>query len=91
MEVSYDSGAENPPSPFRKPAPGLILRAACELGLDLARSWMVGDRWRDVDCGKNADCRTIFVDHGYAERLRAKPDFAVRDFTEAVDIILAHS
>jgi D-glycero-D-manno-heptose 1,7-bisphosphate phosphatase len=89
VEASYDTGAEDPPSPFRKPAPGLLLRAARELGLDLARSWMVGDRWRDVDCGRNAGCRTVFIDCGYHENLRTPPDFTVRGFAEAVDIILA--
>lgn len=89
IEVSYDSGHEHPPSPFRKPAPGLLLRAAQELELDLTHSWMVGDRWRDIDCGRSAGCRTIFIAQGYAESLRAQPDFTVHSFTEAVDIILA--
>ena len=88
VEVSYDSGNEQPPSPFRKPAPGLVLRAARELGLDLARSWMVGDRWRDVDCGRNAGCRTIFLDQGGAGELRERPDFIAHSFTEAVEIVL---
>ena len=88
VEVSYDSGNEHPPSPFRKPAPGLVLRAARELGLDLARSWMVGDRWRDVDCGRNAGCRMIFIDQGGAGELRERPDFIVHSFTEAVEIVL---
>ena len=88
VEVCYDPGGEDPPSMDRKPRPGMLLRAARELGLDLARSWMVGDRWRDVDCGKNAGCRTVFIDRGYAEALRSRPDFTVRDFTEAVEIIL---
>jgi len=90
VEVSYDPGGESPLSPFRKPAAGLLLRAARELDLDLARSWMIGDRWRDVECGKNAGCRTVFIDCGYAEELRAPPDFTVRSFAQAVDIILAH-
>ena len=90
VEVSYDPGSEEPPSPFRKPAPGMLLRAARELGLDLARSWMVGDRWRDVDCGRNAGCRTVFIDCGYRELLRARPDYSVRSFAAAVDIVLAH-
>ncbi len=88
IEVSYDSGREDPPSPYRKPATGLVLRAAHDLDLDLARSWMIGDRWRDVDCGKNAGCRTIFVDHGYQEQLHALPDFTVHSFADAVAIIL---
>jgi D-glycero-D-manno-heptose 1,7-bisphosphate phosphatase len=52
----------------RKPAPGLLLDAARDLGLDLAASVMVGDRWRDIDAGRAAGCRTVFVDRGYAER-----------------------
>ena len=91
FEVSYDSGRENPPSPFRKPAAGMLLRAAKELGLNLARSWMVGDRWRDIDCGNDAGCRTVFIDSGYAESLRTQPDFTVRTFGGAVDTILVHS
>jgi len=91
VEVSFDSGREAPPSLFRKPAPGMLLRAAQELGLDLARSWMVGDRWRDVDCGKNAGCRTVFIDGGHGQILRTQPDFIVASFSNAVDIILANS
>jgi D-glycero-D-manno-heptose 1,7-bisphosphate phosphatase len=89
IEVSYDTGSENPPSLFRKPAPGMLLHAAAEMSLDLTRSWMVGDRWRDVDCGRNAGVQTIFIDRGYHENLRAKPDFIVRGFAAAVGIILA--
>jgi D-glycero-D-manno-heptose 1,7-bisphosphate phosphatase len=89
IEVSYDSGREVPASPFRKPATGMLQRATDELGLDLTLSWMVGDRWRDIDCGHNAGVRTVFIDRGYNETLRAKPDYIVRDFTSAVGIILA--
>lgn len=87
VEACYDSGEE--PSAFRKPSPGMLLRAAREFGVDLSSSWMVGDRWRDVDCGLAAGCRTIFIDRGYSEQLRAKPDHTVRGLAEAVDVILA--
>ena len=87
VEVCYDPG-QGVPSEFRKPAPGMLLRAALELRIDLAQSWMVGDRWRDIDCGANAGCHTIFVDHGYDEKLRATPDFRVRSLAEAAEIIL---
>lgn len=87
IEVCYDPG-RGETSEFRKPRPGMILRAAEELGLDLARSWMVGDRWRDVDCGVNAGVRTVFIDHGYAEPLRARPTVTVRHFTAAIEAIL---
>jgi D-glycero-D-manno-heptose 1,7-bisphosphate phosphatase len=91
VEVSYAAGGENPPDPFRKPQPGMLFRAARELNLDLTRSWMVGDRWRDIDCGAAAGVRTVFIDWGYDEKLRAKPDFTVRSFGDAVAIILAQA
>jgi len=86
VEVCYDPG-QGMPSDFRKPAPGMLLRAARELEIDLPRSFMVGDRWRDVDCGAAAGCRTIFVDHGYDEALRQMPDFQVKSLREAADVI----
>ena len=88
VEVSYDSGHENPPSEFRKPRPGMLLRAAAELGIDLKKSFMVGARWRDIDCGRAAGCTTIFIDYGYNERLRQPPHFRVANLTEAARIIL---
>ena len=90
IEVCYAPGREgSPPDPRRKPEPGMLLDAARDLGLDLARSWMIGDRWRDVDCGQRAGVRTVFIDFGYAEELRAKPDFTVKNFAEAARLILA--
>jgi len=90
VEVCYDSGLSGP-CEFRKPAPGMLLRAAADLAIDLQKSWMVGDRWRDIDCGVNAGCRTIFVDHGYDEALRTAPDFRVRSLSEAAKVILRAS
>ncbi len=86
VEVCYDPGL-GIPSDFRKPAPGMLLRAARELEIDLAASFMIGDRWRDIDCGAAAGCRTIFIDHGYDEPLRQPPDFRVKDLREGADII----
>lgn len=92
IEVSYAPGrAGDPPDPRRKPEPGMLLEAALLLGLDLGRSWMVGDRWRDIDCGKRAGVRTVFIDFGYAEELQAQPDFSVANFADAARIILAHT
>ena len=87
VEVCYDPG-QGQPSEFRKPAPGMLLRAARELGIDLAQSWMIGDRWRDIDCGAAAGCRTIFIDHGYDEPLRAAPDFRAASLRAAVPFLL---
>lgn len=69
----------------------MLLQAARKLNVDLTHSWMVGDRWRDIDCGKAAGCRTIFVDWGYDEVLRAQPDFRVCSLLEAAEIILRHT
>lgn len=91
IEVCYAPGRGqlHPENRRRKPEPGMLLDAAAELGLDLARSWMIGDRWGDIDCGARAGCRTIFLDCGYDEPLRQKPDFTVPTFAEAVGIVLA--
>jgi D-glycero-D-manno-heptose 1,7-bisphosphate phosphatase len=88
VEVCYHPGHGQSHCDCRKPKPGLLLNAARELGVDLARSWMVGDRWRDIDCGQAAGCRTIFIDHGYAETLKHTPDFTVKNLAEAAEIIL---
>ena len=88
VEVSYAGGDEQPPSEFRKPRPGLLLRASRELGIDLPRSYMVGDRWRDIDCGHAAGCTTLLVDYRYAEALRLPPHYKVQNLLEAADIIL---
>jgi D-glycero-D-manno-heptose 1,7-bisphosphate phosphatase len=72
----------------RKPAPGLLRAAARDLDIDLAASFMVGDRWRDTEAGAAVGCRTAFIDHGYAERRPADFDMRVTSLTEAVIWIL---
>jgi len=72
----------------RKPKPGLLLRAADDFGIALSSSFMVGDRWRDVEAGKRAGCRTVFVDYGYDERPPSSYDFRVGSLIEASRIIL---
>ena len=73
----------------RKPKPGLLLEAARQYDLDLSGSFMVGDRWRDVEAGQRAGCRTIFIDYGYDERKATRPaDAQVHSLREAADWIL---
>ena len=76
----------------RKPRPGMLLRAADELALDLERSWIVGDILDDIEAGKRAGCRGVLVDLG-TERLPAtrwrQPDFVARDTRHALHIIAA--
>ena len=76
----------------RKPAPGLMLEARDRHGIDLERSFLVGDRWRDVDAGRAAGCRTVFLDFGYSERgPSASPDARVASLTEAANWIVSQA
>lgn len=86
IKVCYE--ADGSACACHKPKPGLLLEAAREHDIDLPRSYMVGDRWRDVGAGKAAGCFTIFIDRGYAEPLADVPDAVCADLTEAVAIIL---
>jgi D-glycero-D-manno-heptose 1,7-bisphosphate phosphatase len=89
IEVCYHAGSSHgEPCDCRKPKPGMLLRAAAKLDIDLSRSFLIGDRWRDVDCAHAAGCRAVFIDHGYRETLREKPEFTVATFQEAVTMIL---
>lgn len=72
----------------RKPAPGLLLDAARDLDLDVSASFIVGDRWRDIEAGTAAGCRTIFVDYGYAERQPRAFERRVTSLAEAAAWIL---
>jgi D-glycero-D-manno-heptose 1,7-bisphosphate phosphatase len=88
VEVCFHPGG-GVPCTCRKPAPGMLRRAAKELGIDLSASYMVGDRWRDIDCGVAAGCTAVFLERGYAEELRAQPAFRAADLREAAGWILA--
>jgi D-glycero-D-manno-heptose 1,7-bisphosphate phosphatase len=88
IEVCYHPGKGASDCACRKPKPGMLLRAAKELDIDLTRSWMVGDRWRDIDAGHAAGCRTILIDYAYDEALRQPPDHRVKTLGQAADIIL---
>lgn len=73
----------------RKPKAGMLLRAARELGIDLDRSFMIGDRESDVLAGRAAGCRTIFIDLDYTAEPRPQgADWTVRSISEAADVIL---
>jgi D-glycero-D-manno-heptose 1,7-bisphosphate phosphatase len=66
-----------------------LLSAAADHNISLPESYMIGDRWRDIDCGHAAACRTIFIDRGYAEKLHTQPEFRVADFRSAAGVIYA--
>lgn len=74
----------------RKPRPGLLLDAAHAWEIDLTDSFMVGDRWKDIEAGRRAGCKTVLIEHAYSEAERSSPDFGAASLPEAVDWILKH-
>ncbi len=76
-------------SSCRKPAPGMILQAQREHGIDLSRSFFIGDKEIDVECGRNAGVRTIRVQTGFQhDTIGSKADWVAKDLPAAAEIIL---
>lgn len=75
----------------RKPRPGMLQDAARDGGLSLADSFMIGDRWRDIEAGRRAGCTVIFIDRGYHERRPDRPDAVAGSLPEAAEWILNRS
>jgi D-glycero-D-manno-heptose 1,7-bisphosphate phosphatase len=71
----------------RKPSIGLIRRAARDLDLDISKSFMVGDRWKDIEAGQRAGCSCFFIDNNYSERRPTPPFHTVTSLLEAAKII----
>ena len=81
-------GAE---SARRKPAPGMVLEAAAEFGVDLGASFFVGDKAADVECGRRAGTRTVLVRTGYGAAQKSDADFVAGDAAQAVQWILGEA
>jgi D-glycero-D-manno-heptose 1,7-bisphosphate phosphatase len=75
----------------RKPKPGMILRAREKLGVDPAGSFMVGDRWRDIEAGRRAGCRTILIGSGYGETFPYAPTIKLASLPDAASWIIEKS
>lgn len=86
IEVCPHDDADN--CDCRKPKPGLLVRAAKRDGVVLSDSFMVGDRFRDIEAGDSAGCRTILIGDGYGETFKVQPDAKLATLTEAADWIL---
>jgi D-glycero-D-manno-heptose 1,7-bisphosphate phosphatase len=74
----------------RKPKPGALLEAAQRYGLDLRQSYMIGDRWKDIEAGQRAGCTCLFIDYGYRERQPVPPFVTVSGLAAAADWILTN-
>jgi D-glycero-D-manno-heptose 1,7-bisphosphate phosphatase len=86
MRVCYHDDADH--CECRKPRPGLILQAAKAHGVDLTRSFMVGDRWRDIEAGEQAGCKTVWINRAYNETQPNSPSATVTCLKDAADWIL---
>lgn len=89
IEVSYDVSGSN--APRRKPNPGMLLDAAEAEDLDLAASFMVGDRAVDVEAARSAGCLAVFIDRGYTHGSRPRDyDYSAANVLDAVIWCIAH-
>jgi len=68
----------------RKPKPGMLIETAKRLDIDLDRSYMIGDRWKDIEAGQSAGCKTIWIDLAYEEQ---KPASATQHVTSLLDAV----
>jgi D-glycero-D-manno-heptose 1,7-bisphosphate phosphatase len=73
----------------RKPKPGMILDAAPKWSVNIEKSYMVGDRWRDIEAGKRAGCKSILVRSDYKEKKAEDPEAIVESLLEASELILS--
>jgi len=71
----------------RKPKPGMLIYAALELNLSLERSFLVGDRRKDIQAGQEAGCQCFFIDYEYPEKLPDQPFYRVASLLEAAVLI----
>lgn len=85
IEVCYAS--QNDGSFRRKPEPGMLFDAASKWEIELSTSFMIGDRAGDIEAGRRAGCRTVFLDRGYEEKKPLSPDYIATSLGSATEII----
>ena len=87
IKVCYETDSQE--CKCYKPKPGMLIEASRELNINLAASYMIGDRWRDIGAGQNAGCKkSILLERGYREEHFYKADFSCQNLTEAARFIL---
>lgn len=84
----YCTDVPGVPSTRRKPEPGMVLEAARDYDIDLSRSFFIGDKSLDVECGQRAGTRTILVLSGYGREQKCSPDYVADDLPAAVRFVL---
>lgn len=74
----------------RKPKPGLLLQAKEKYDIDFSKSFLIGDRWKDIDAGYAVGCTTILIDRNYKEKWSFNTDFVIKDISEILEVIYAN-
>ena len=74
----YTCYCDNNKCKYRKPNIGMLKDASNKYNIDLKKSFVIGDRWRDIETGKKAKCKTVFIDKKYSEKLKNKPDYSIK-------------
>ena len=72
----------------RKPLPGLIIQAQADLSLDLESSFLIGDRWKDIEAANSAGCQSVWIDRSYTEKAPSNFDFMAKSLIDATTYVL---
>jgi len=90
-KINYDGlyycASKSLRSKFKKPNPGMLLKSIKEFNIDTNKSFLIGDRWSDIEAGKKINCKTIFINRNYKEKKPKNVDFTVKSFKKAVETI----
>ena len=78
----YTCYCDNDRCRYRKPNIGMITNASKKYKINLNQSFVVGDRWKDIESGKKAKCKTIFIDKKYNEKIKSKPDYLIKNLSQ---------
>lgn len=87
IKVCYHVASDN--CECRKPKTGMLTHAAASFEIDLSKSYMIGDQWRDIVAGHDAGCKTILIGDGYKQHFPIQPDYRANNLMEAADHALA--
>lgn len=83
----YTCYCENDKCKYRKPNIGMLKKASKKYKINLKESYVIGDRWKDILTGKRANCKTIFIDRKYNEKIKVKPNYLIKSFYQIKNII----
>ena len=83
----YTCYCDNDKCKFRKPNSGMLKDAKKKYKINFQKSFVIGDRWKDIETGKKVDCKTIFIDRKYNEKLKSKPNYTIKKLSQVIQII----